>query len=427
MRKKYTVGLFVALIIFAGASYTVTASQQKKDSIYKQVQLFSDAVAIIRSDYVDEIDAKDLIYGALKGMLNVLDPYSQFMNPDDYNELVVETEGKFGGIGIEITIKDGLITVVTPIEDTPAWKAGLKAKDKIVKINNEITRDMTLGDAVKKLRGKPGEAVMVTILRENEKKLLDFKIVRDVIKIKNIKDSRILEDKIGYIRLVEFREGTFADLEKALGGLMKQGCASLILDLRNNPGGLLDVAVRVAEKFLGDGKVIVYTKGRKDSQNLQFVSRNKKPILDMPIVVLINEGSASGSEIVAGAFQDYKRAIILGIKSFGKASVQTVVPLRDGSAVRLTTSRYFTPSGKLIHDKGIQPDIVVEEAKIEPLHKEEIPMSSKPAEVFDEIEKREEKAGRKKTDYASDNQLMRAVDVLKAIKLYQTSSNKDKE
>ncbi|MEW6075361.1 MAG: S41 family peptidase [Candidatus Omnitrophota bacterium] len=426
MRKEYTVGLLVALIIFAGASYAVTANQQKKDSIYKQVQLFSDAVAIIRSDYVDETDSKELIYGALKGMLNALDPYSQFMDPDDYNELVVETEGKFGGIGIEITIKDGLITVVTPIEDTPAWKAGLKANDKIVKIDNEITRDMTLSDAVKKLRGKPGEAVAMTILRENEKKLLDFKIVRDVIKIRNIKDARILEDKIGYIRLVEFREGTYADLEKALGGLMKQGCVSLILDLRNNPGGLLDVAVRVAEKFLGDGKVIVYTKGRKDSQNLQFVSRNKKPILGMPIVVLINEGSASGSEIVAGALQDYKRAIILGTKSFGKASVQTVVPLSDGSAVRLTTSRYFTPSGKLIHDKGIQPDIIVEEAKIEPLRKKEEVSLDKPDAVFDEVEKREERIERKKTDYTSDSQLIRAVDVLKAITLYQTSS-KDKE
>jgi len=426
MRRKYTVGLLAVLIIFAGASYAVTANQQKKDSIYKQVQLFSDAVAIIRSDYVDETDSKDLIYGALKGMLNALDPYSQFMDPNDYNELVVETEGKFGGIGIEITMKDGLITVVTPIEDTPAWKAGLKVNDKIVKINNEITRDMTLGDAVKKLRGKPGEAVTMTILRENEKKLLDFKIVRDVIKIRNIKDARILEDKIGYIRLVEFREGAYSDLEKALGGLMKQGCASLILDLRNNPGGLLDVAVRVAEKFLGDGKVIVYTKGRKDSQNLQFVSRNKKPILDMPIVVLINEGSASGSEIVAGALQDYKRAIILGTKSFGKASVQTVVPLSDGSAVRLTTSRYFTPSGKLIHDKGIQPDIIVEEAKIELMRKREEVSLDKPDAVFDEVEKQEEKVERKKTDYTSDNQLIRAVDVLKAIKLYQTSS-KDKE
>ncbi|MDD5566552.1 MAG: S41 family peptidase, partial [Candidatus Omnitrophica bacterium] len=419
-------GLLVVLMIFAGASYAVTANQQKKDSIYKQVQLFSDAVAITRSDYVDETDSKDLIYGALKGMLNALDPYSQFMDPNDYNELVVETEGKFGGIGIEITMKDGLITVVTPIEDTPAWKAGLKVNDKIVKINNEITRDMTLGDAVKKLRGKPGEAVTMTILRENEKKLLDFKIVRDVIKIRNIKDARILEDKIGYIRLVEFREGANADLEKVLGGLMKQGCASLILDLRNNPGGLLDVAVRVAEKFLGDGKVIVYTKGRKDSQNLQFVSRNKKPILDMPIVVLINEGSASGSEIVAGALQDYKRAIILGTKSFGKASVQTVVPLSDGSAVRLTTSRYFTPSGKLIHDKGIQPDIIVEEAKIELMRKREEVSLDKPDAVFDEVEKQEEKVERKKTDYTSDNQLIRAVDVLKAIKLYQTSS-KDKE
>ena len=383
--------------------------------------LFSDSLAIIQSDYVEEAGPKDLIYGALKGMLSSLDPHSQFMDPDTYNELKVDTEGKFGGLGIEITIKDGLITVVTPIEDTPAWSAGMKPGDRIVKIDDEITRDMSLTDAVKKMRGKPGTPVDITVLRESEKKLLEFKIVRDIIKIRDIKEARILEDNIGYIRIIEFRENTPQDIAKNLDNLVKSGMTAFVLDLRNNPGGLLDAAVRVAEKFIGEGKIIVYTKGRQPSQNLEFVSRNRHPLEKMPMVVLINEGSASGSEIVAGALQDYKRAIILGIKSFGKGSVQTVVPLSDGSALRLTTSRYFTPSGKVIHGKGVAPDVVIEEGTVE-LRSAKEPKPDKSLEVFEEIEKKE-KTGRKEEkqgafDYKSDNQLMRAVDILKAIRIF---------
>jgi len=360
----------------------------------------------------------------LKGMLSALDPYSQFMDPDTYNELKVDTEGKFGGLGIEITIKDGLLTVITPIEDTPAWKAGIKSQDRIVKINNELTRDMMLTDAVKRLRGKPGEVVTITVLRESENRLLEFKIMRDIIKIKDIKEARILEDGIGYIRLIEFRENTSHDLETALENLKKEGMNAFILDLRNNPGGLLDVAVRVAEKFIPKAKMVVYTKGRKASQNLEFISQENRPIVDLPMVVLINEGSASGSEIVAACLQDYKRAIIVGMKSFGKGLVQTIIPLNDGSALRLTTSKYFTPQGREINGKGIMPDIAVEEGKIE-LSAEEGQTLQKSKEIFEQIEKKEKKTAEgKNQEYKSDNQLMRALDVLKAIKIYKGVNEK---
>jgi carboxyl-terminal processing protease len=427
MSRKILIALSCVFIfvIFARIALSGAVLDKKKENeLFKQVELFSDTLAIIQTDYVDEVKPKDLIYGALKGMLSTLDPHSQFMDPDTYNELKVDTEGKFGGLGIEITIKDGLLTIVTPIEDTPAWKAGVKAGDRIVKINNELTRDLTLTDAVKKLRGKVGEAVNITVLRDSEKKLIEFKIVRGVIKIQDIKYTRILEDGIGYVRLVEFRENTAVELEKALDSLKKQGMNAFILDLRNNPGGLLDSAVLVAEKFLEKGKVIVSTKGRISSQNMELVSRSSNPTINLPMVVLINEGSASGSEIVAAALQDYKRAIILGVKSFGKGSVQTIIPLNDGSALRLTTSKYFTPLNKLIHGVGVIPDIAVEEGKVELAVKDkDFEQTEKnPKEIFEQIEKKEDKDKSKEEsvfDYKSDNQLIRAVDVLKAIKIYK--------
>jgi carboxyl-terminal processing protease len=422
MKKKVIIGLISTGLIFIFISLALSASEKRskeRDDLYKEVSLFSDALAIIQTDYVDMVKPKDLIYGALKGMLGSLDPHSQFLDPDTYNELKIDTEGKFGGIGIEITIKDGLLTIVTPIEDTPAWKAGLKTNDRIVKINAELTRDITLTDAVKKLRGKPGEPVTITILRESEKKLLEFTIVRDIIKIKDIKEAMILEDNIAYLRLVEFRENTSKDMDLALAKLQKEGMSAFILDLRNNPGGLLNVAVKVAEKFIPEKKLVVFTKGRKPAQNFEFISEEKNPVLNIPIVVLINEGSASGSEIVAGALQDYKRAIIIGIKSFGKGSVQTIIPLSDGSALRLTTSKYFTPLGKEIHGKGVLPDITVEEGTIEIVNKDELPVE-KPQEIFEKIETKEEKVIENVVkDYKSDNQLMRAVDILKALRIYK--------
>ena len=419
MRKKVLAILISGLVIFTFVSLAISGvEKKKKDDLYRQVELFADSLAIVQNEYVEEAKSKDLIYGALKGMLAALDPHSQFMDPDTYNELKVDTEGKFGGLGIEITIKDGLLTVVTPIEDTPAWKAGIKTNDRIVKINSEITRDMSLSEAVKKMRGKPGEAVILTILRESEKRILEFKIVRDIIKIKGIKEARILEEGIGYIRLIEFRENTPQDINIVLDKLIKEGMAGLILDLRNNPGGLLDVAVKVAERFIEKGKIVVYTKGRQPSQNIEFISRSSHPLLNLPMVILINEGSASGSEIVAGALQDYRRAIILCTKSFGKGSVQTVIPLSDGSALRLTTSKYFTPLGKVIHGKGVMPDIVVEDGRIE-LAK--APEKAEVSEnVFEEIKSAQIPAKEEKPfDYKSDNQIMRAADILKAVKFYK--------
>jgi len=419
MVKRFIAGLILCLIIALTASLAISGIDSKKNDLYRQVELFSDSLAIVQTEYVDEVDSRNLIYGALKGMLSSLDPHSQFLDPDSYNELKIDTEGRFGGIGIEITIKDGLLTVVTPIEDTPAWKAGIKSGDGIVKINDELTHEMTLVDAVKKLRGKPGEAVNITVLRDSEKKLTEFKIVRDIIKIKDIKEAKILQDHIGYIRLVEFRENTPQDLDAALEKLQKQGMNGLILDLRNNPGGLLDIAVRVTEKFIEKGKLVISTKGRKASADMEFTSRAKIPILDLPMVVLINEGSASGSEIVAAALKDYKRAVILGTKSFGKGSVQTLIPLSDGSALRLTTARYFTPSGKQIHNKGVEPDIVVENAKPETQKKNEARKDSKREEAPEKFQKMEKPGQKEKLDYKSDNQIMRAIDVLRAVRLYK--------
>ncbi|MCK9604016.1 MAG: S41 family peptidase [Candidatus Omnitrophica bacterium] len=426
MRRKIILFAVLGIAVFIFTSKALSGTEKKgKDDLYRQVELFSDTLAIIQTDYVDETKPKDLIYGALKGMVSSLDPHSQFMDPDTYNELKVDTEGKFGGLGIEITVKDGLLTVVTPIEDTPAWKAGIKSNDRIVKIENELTRDMTLIEAVKKMRGKPGEAVNLTILRESEKKLLEFKIIRGIIKVKDIKEARILEDGIGYIRLIEFTENTPADMNTALENLTKNNMNALILDLRYNPGGLLDVAVKVTERFVEKGKLIVSTKGRKESQNLEFIAQYPRPIIDLPMVVLVNEGSASGSEIVAGALQDYKRAIIVGIKSFGKGSVQTILPLSDGSAIRLTTSKYYTPLGREIHGKGVMPDVVVEEGKIELADKENV-LKGKPQDVFEEIEKKDKEAKEDKSqEYKSDNQLMRAVDILKAIKIYKAENKTD--
>ncbi len=421
MRKNIITGILLLVLVFAGATLALSDNEKKKkDELYRQVEIFSDTLAIIQKEYVDDSKPKDLIYGSLKGMLSSLDPHSQFMDPDTYNELKVDTEGKFGGLGIEITIKEGLLTVITPIEDTPAWKAGIKANDYIVKINGELTREMTLTDAIKKMRGKPGEIVNLTVLRNSEKKLLDFKITRDIIKIKDIKYARILEDRIGYIRLTEFRENTMQEFNKALGNLSRQKMNALIIDLRNNPGGLLDVAVKVTGKFIPSNKMIVYTKGRRKEQNFEFFSESRNAITELPLVVLINEGSASGSEIVAGALQDYKRAIIIGKKSFGKGSVQTVIPLSEGAALRLTTSRYFTPSGKIIHGKGVTPDILVEAGKETEAKVEDV-KNKKSDEIFDEIESKEGKkeTGADEFNYKSDLQLMRAVDTLKAIKIYK--------
>ncbi|MFA5062539.1 MAG: S41 family peptidase [Candidatus Omnitrophota bacterium] len=403
MRKKIIFISVLAFVFFASVSLAVSFDRKKRDDLYKQVEFFSDVLTIVDAEYVDEIKPKDMVYGALRGALSSLDPHSQFMDPDTYDELKVDTEGRFGGLGVEISIKDGLITVITPLEDTPAWKAGIKPGDKIIKINSELTRGMDLTAAMKKLRGKPGEMVNLTVMRGPDKELLEFKIIRAAIKINDIKTAEILEGGIGYIKVVEFRETTSKDFDNVFEKISKTGIKSLILDLRNNPGGLLESALDVTGKFLPKGKLIVFTKGRKENQNLIFNSNSEHPILNLPLAVLINEGSASGSEIVAAALQEYKRATILGVKSFGKGSVQTVIPLSDGSALRLTTSKYFTPSGKEIHGKGVIPDIIVE-----------MQTSKEEQEIIEESGSDEKPDTNEKIrDYNSDPVIMSAVNLLK--------------
>ena len=376
---------------------------EQETSIYEQLPLFADAISIIQTDYVEKTNARDLIYGALQGMLSSLDKHSQFMDPDTYREMKVETKGEFGGLGIVITIKDSLLTIISPIEDTPAYKAGIKSGDKIIKINNEPTKDITLLEAVKKMRGKPGTDCTLTILREPEQKILEFPITRAIIKIKSVKDASLIEERIGYIKIIEFQEKTPRDLEQALDDLEKQGMDRLILDLRNNPGGLLEVAVRVADKFISSGKPIVATRGRRDRQNMEFRATTRATHPGYPLIVLVNKGSASASEIVAGAIQDHKRGLLLGEKTFGKGSVQTVIPLSDGSALRLTTAKYFTPSGTCIRDVGITPDVVVE---LKPREEgEEEPTIEQLAEEISGLAEPKEPA--------EDEQLSRAIELIK--------------
>jgi carboxyl-terminal processing protease len=406
-----------------------------KRDYYKQIEQFANVLSIIQTDYVDSegIDPKELIYGAMEGMVSKLDSYSQFMEPEEYREMKMETEGEFGGVGVEITLKDGLLTVVSPLEGTPASKAGIMAGDRIVKIDDKSTKDIKLHEAVKKLRGRPGTDVNITVLREDEKKLLDFNITRSLIKIESIKQAEIIDymDNIGYIKLVEFQEKTPMDLDAALARLKAEGMKSLILDLRNNPGGLLDVAVIVAERFIEKGEVVVSTRGRLSNQNIVFKSQGKNLYTDFPMIVLVNNGSASASEIVAGAMQDHKRGIVMGTKTFGKGSVQTVIPLRDGSALRLTTAKYYTPKNKMIHAKGIMPDVIVEKENIIAQNKEDIfeamdaieaqpaPKERRPSKKADKPKEKNIELKPESDMPAYDNQLARAVDLLKGLNVYR--------
>jgi len=424
IRRWWTVAAALLIAFGWAQANSAEAKRPNDEEVYKELELFTDALSIVQSDYVEEPGAKDLIYGALKGMLATLDPYSQFLDPDSYNELRVETEGHFGGLGIEITIRDELLTVISPIDDTPAFRVGLMAGDRIVKIDGELTRGITLLEAVKKLRGRPQTEVTLTVLREGENKLQDFTITRDIITIKSIREARLLEDSIGYIKLSDLRENTSRDLREAVERLREEEMDSIILDLRNNPGGLLDVSIAVAELFLERRQLVVSTKGRLRHQNLELRTRIDGIINDIPLVVMINEGSASASEIVAGAIQDHHRGVVIGMKSHGKASVQTIFPLKDGSALRLTTSKYFTPSGRSIHGEGIIPDVVV------PFEREDAEEDKDQAEeIFKKIES-DENGGGESTDEAAadaeeepefhiDNQLARAVDLIKGIRVFQ--------
>lgn len=362
--------LCVVAVLGAGAVQKRCAAEGGND--YESIELFTDVLAIVKKSYVEEVDTKKLIYGAINGMLASLDPHSSFMPPDMYKEMKIDTKGSFGGLGIEITIKDGLLTVISPIEDTPAFKAGIKAGDQILKIEDRFTKDMTIMDAVKRMRGPKGTKVTLTIMREGFDKPKEFTLVRDTIQVKSVR-FKSMDQGYGYIRIAQFQEKTDDDLVKALKALKEENggdLRGLVLDLRNDPGGLLDQAVKVADHFVEDG-LIVYTEGREKESRMQFTARKSGTEPNYPMVVLINSGSASASEIVAGALQDHKRAVVMGTQSFGKGSVQTIIPLSDESGLRLTTARYFTPSGRSIQAKGITPDIVVERAEIQSTEKME--------------------------------------------------------
>ncbi len=330
---------------------------------YETLKVFSDVLAIVQRDYVKSLDSKELVYGAIKGMLGELDPHSSFMPPDMFKEVQAETKGEFGGLGIEITIKDGVLTVVAPFEGTPAFEAGIKPEDQIVKIEGASSKGITLFEAVRKLRGRKGTKVTISIMRKDFSEPKEFTLTRALIEIQSVK-TKILDKGLGYLRLSQFQERSSQDLRDKLLAL-EQGnggnLRGLVLDLRNNPGGLLDQAVEVSDEFLDSG-LIVFTEGRRADAKVRFSASRNQRRHDYPMVVLVNGGSASASEIVAGALQDHRRAVILGTKTFGKGSVQTITPLEDGSGLRLTTAHYFTPSGRTIHNAGLIPDIVVEES-----------------------------------------------------------------
>ena len=326
---------------------------------YEKLKTFSEILSLLEANYVEKVDANDLIDGAIRGMLKTLDPHTSYLPPEAFTQMKVETSGRFGGLGIEITIKKGILTVVTPIEDTPAFKAGVKSGDRIIKIEDESTLEMTLSDAVELLRGKIGSKVNITIFREGMDEPLKVTLERANIQVKSVK-SKIFEGSIGYVRIRSFTKTTSSDLDKALDEFRGKQVKKLVLDLRNNPGGLLNQAVEVSDRFLNPENLIVYTQGRTEEQNMRFTTHDRVQRVTYPMIILVNGGSASASEIVAGALQDSSRAIILGTQTFGKGSVQTIIPLNDGSALRLTTARYFTPSGRVIQENGIIPDITVE-------------------------------------------------------------------
>jgi carboxyl-terminal processing protease len=422
--KKQTFIIFFLVLAVATTGIvlgrlSVTAVSAEGEG-YEELKTFTEVLSMVKKHYVEDVKSKDLVYGAIRGMLSSLDPHSSFMTAEGYKDMQVETKGEFGGIGIQIGMKENMLTVIAPIEDTPAFKAGIKAGDKIGKINNVTTRDMTLQDAVSKMRGVPKTTVTISIMREGWKDLKDFTLTREVIKVKSVK-SKVLEGGIGYVKINQFQEQTANDLAAALKKLNEEKITSLVLDLRNDPGGLLNSSIDVASQFLEKGKLVVYTKTRSGEKSEFFTDNNGH--FKLPMVVLVNQGSASASEIVAGAFKDWNRAVILGTVTFGKGSVQTVIPLTDGSGLRLTTAKYYTPKGKSIQGTGITPDIIV---KLEAKNgtKEHPVLREKDLEHHLKNEQADLKEEEKETapfevDEKDDIQLQRAVDILKTWNVFK--------
>lgn len=437
--------IVLAVLVTAGWSRAQAVSADAGKT-YDSLKVFTEVLSVVQKNYVEEVDTKTLIYDALTGMLRALDPHSGFLTPEDFKEMQVDTKGEFGGLGIQISIKDKVLTVIAPIEDTPAWRAGIQAGDQIVKIEGESTADMSLQDAVNKMRGPKATTITITVYREGWKKPKDFPLTRDIIKVKSV-SHKMLDDKIGYLKLKQFQERSGPDLEAAFKDLVDEKKAqALVLDMRNNPGGLLRSAVDVAGLFVPNDSLVVYTKDR--AGNRVEYRTTDSPVSDkIPMVVLVNQGSASASEIVAGAMKDLNRAVILGVTTFGKASVQSIIPLSDGSGVRITTARYYTPKGVSIQNTGIVPDIEVklqgkngesEHAMMREKDlkghldndqnkdanddvKEEKPETKTNGKEGDEEEK---SLFLSQVDEKDDNQLQRAVDLLKTWMIFKQMPTK---
>lgn len=381
LKKKNIFILFLGIVlgIFMGTCGSVFADKENTESAtdtetipFEDLRTFTEIFGRIKRDYVEPVSDKKLLEDAVRGMLSGLDPHSAYLVAEEFQELKEGTTGQFGGLGIEVTMENGFIKVVSPIDDTPAQRAGIKTGDLVIKLDDKPVKGMSLADAVKLMRGEPGSKIMLTIVREGEEAPLKLTIARDIIKVKSVK-SRMLEKDYGYLRISSFQSGTGEGLKDAIAALKKENTRNLkglVIDLRNNPGGVLNAAVEVSDAFLKSG-LIVYTEGRIENSEMRFNASPDDLIDGAPIVVLINAGSASASEIVAGALQDQKRAIIMGEKSFGKGSVQTILPTSNGAAVKLTTARYYTPSGRSIQAEGIEPDIALAHVKLESLEKQD--------------------------------------------------------
>ena len=413
---------FLVILFGMGKNRRVSAVT---DDIYDEIRVFTDVLTHLQKDYVEETESRNLIYGAIKGMLDTLDPHSSFMPPEVYREMQMETKGKFEGLGIVIEKSKEFLTVVSPIEDTPAFKAGIQSGDYIIKIDGEPTEKMTLHEAAMKMRGPKGTKVTITITRETLTKPMDITLTRDVIPLRSVK-YEVLDEGIDYVRISQFNEETASDFEKALKKLYAQkedAPKRVILDIRNNPGGLLDQAVKVADKFIASG-LIVSIEGRDKEQIMKFTAHRKGTLENYQLIVLVNGGSASGSEIVAGALQDHGRALVLGTQTFGKGSVQTIFPLKDGSGLKLTTARYYTPSGRSIQAMGITPNIIVPysleadegESKDQPQHPLEKDLQGHLERIEAEKEGKEPKEGRQRV---LDSQLERALQILKGVEIFQ--------
>jgi len=420
--------LIAALVILLTGILIGQQMVQAKSDTYEDLKNFTQAMEIIKRNYVENPDSRELIEGALRGMVSSLDPHSSYMTERQFKEMNMDIKGEFTGVGIQIGVKNQQLTIIAPIEDTPGYRAGLAAGDKIMKINDEWTKDMSIEQAVDKMRGPKGTAVQLMIFREGWDKPREFKIVRDVIKVVSVK-SRMLDDSIGYVKLIQFQGQTVDELEKALKGLEAKGMKKLILDLRNDPGGLLDASVDVSGKFLPKDSLVVYLQGRQKTDRKDFMTTSAQTPRDYPMVVMVNTGSASASEIVAGALQDSKRALIVGTQTFGKGSVQTVFPL-DGGGLRLTTAKYYTPSGRSIQNVGITPDLevklpVVKEPKDgESVHmvvrEKDLDRHLKNETVTEEKKKKEHPAGEEEfsmevmpKEDKDDIQLQKAIEMLK--------------